>query len=944
MIKLRSMAIFFFMALSYNYAYSQLKNTNKQTLPANNNGAVKGILRDTVNNYTLKSASVSIYKAADSTLISYQASNNYGAFNFINLPVGIQLRLDISHVGHAFTQRKFTILPPTNSIDLGTMIIKPEDINLDEVKVTVPPITMNGDTLEFNAGAFKLDSNARVEDLLKKIPEITIWDDGTMTVNGREVKNIRVNGQSFFTGDLRIALQNIPKNALEKVQVYRTINKENPLDSTLNVNLKLKKGKDIGYFGKIGIGYGSGERYESDANMNFFNPKMKLAIVGASNNINKNASSVLDLMLNSTFKGTGTNIDYQSNFRSLGITRGNSTGFNYNYNFSGKPDSFNQKSLSVNYFLQNKKIDNSSDIKSTTIINSNNSIINTNNASQINESTNQNLGLSYQWSENNKSFFIKPSFNREYGENNNSSQQSSTNALGELISANNVTNTGNFAKNNFNLNTNIKYPLDNTRAKTIFRGLNIDYKLAVIDNQSNYLSLIEFISYNTPSSNKDYNRKTSKNLATIDQVIVADLPGIGIPFLQKLGISTSLSNQLKLRNDRDNSVVEDLSSATNTYQNNSYLSNQLQTNNLEELAELKISKSFNESLTNRFSKSLIISFNPKQQFSTQKSSSNKSFQNTNSRYTLFIPDASIGYSNNQYGESINRMNLSFNTTMSIPTIYQLAPLVDSSNVYSIVKGNSNLKQAISRSINFNFSHDDQKNKNTLNYGFGGRIEKIDNNIVDSLSIDNQNRRTIYFINADGYKYLGLNGNIRKVQKFKNGELQATLRTSISTTKYPGYINGVYLFYKNFNSNTTLDVNFSYKTYLSFNLSQSLNTYHSKQEAFNSIYSGNGKTTAFASSLNLTKRFTVNSNLNFNSNTTTNSKNINYTIWNASAVYRMLKGNNAEMKFSALDILHQNTSVINENIGNGFRVGSQKVLQQYFMFTLSYYPNQFGKSK
>jgi len=177
-------------------------------------GTVKGIARDTAQKYVLKSATVSIYKAIDSSIVSYQVTNNYGEFNFKNLPVNLLLRLEISNVGYAPTSKNFTILGDKNAVDLGTLIVNRRDIMLDDVVISVPPMSMNGDTLEFNAAAFKVDTNATVEDMLKMIPNITLWGDGQITVNGAEVKSLKVNGKSFFGDNVKVAIQNIAANAL----------------------------------------------------------------------------------------------------------------------------------------------------------------------------------------------------------------------------------------------------------------------------------------------------------------------------------------------------------------------------------------------------------------------------------------------------------------------------------------------------------------------------------------------------------------------------------------------------------------------------------------------------------------------------------------------------------------------------------------------------------
>jgi len=219
---------------------------------------------------------------------------------------------------------------------------------------------------------------------------------------------------------------------------------------------------------------------------------------------------------------------------------------------------------------------------------------------------------------------------------------------------------------------------------------------------------------------------------------------------------------------------------------------------------------------------------------------------------------------------------------------------------------------------------------------------IANNIVDSLLIDEQNRRTVYLVNADGNKYLNGEAGIRKALKLKTSEFQFNLYGNFNTAINPGYTNSVFTYSSNLNTYYSGSVNYTYKSYLAVALSQSWSTYKSKQEAFNTQYSGKNVGTTLTASYNITKKLTLNSNISNNNSSSSNSKNIVYTIWNANLVCRFLKGNNAEVKFAALDLLRQNTSVINYGDANSFTIGRQNVLTQYFMTTISYYPRQFGK--
>lgn len=167
-------------------------------------GAAKGVVRDTVNNYNVKSATISLFKG-DSSLVSYRLSNMYGEYLFDNLPLNTKMFIEVSHVGYKTVVREFMVTDNKLPLDLKTIVLNPRINTLKEVEIRIPPISMNGDTLEFNAAAFKLDTNAVVEDLLRKIPNVTLWGNGLITVNGREVKSFLVNGKEFFGTDHKVA-------------------------------------------------------------------------------------------------------------------------------------------------------------------------------------------------------------------------------------------------------------------------------------------------------------------------------------------------------------------------------------------------------------------------------------------------------------------------------------------------------------------------------------------------------------------------------------------------------------------------------------------------------------------------------------------------------------------------------------------------------------------
>lgn len=204
-------------------------------------------------------------------------------------------------------------------------------------------------------------------------------------------------------------------------------------------------------------------------------------------------------------------------------------------------------------------------------------------------------------------------------------------------------------------------------------------------------------------------------------------------------------------------------------------------------------------------------------------------------------------------------------------------------------------------------------------------------------------RTTFAINNSDNRTYALSGFINKAIKLKGSEIQLSFNTEYNFTQTPTIINNIRNIWSSNYFNNSLNVNYTHKANLAIEAKQQLVntfTYQSNNDNFDNTYSSS----SLSFSYKLVKRLRINSNISFSTTKATGSNDINYNIWNASVTYRLLKGDNLEMKFSALDILHQNTSIISENRGGLIVLGTQNVLQQYFSFGMSYYPRKFGKGK
>lgn len=259
------------------------------SLFAQQNGEVSGVVVDASNRPVAK-ATVSLVSERDSTVLTYSLSDDKGQFRLVKIPTRRELALHITHVGSSPFVKTFE-LEPGEILSLDTIVFS--DISLDEVVVThVPPIRMNGDTLEYKAEYFKTRPNASVEELLQLLPGLQVNVDGSIYYQGRRVSSVRVNNKDFFAQDLTLATRNLDASLIDVVQVIkdRGDSKREVLDDNdlpIVINLKTKKEFVRADFGKF---YGSGgtrERYETGALLNTFRDTLQISFIGFANNLNR---------------------------------------------------------------------------------------------------------------------------------------------------------------------------------------------------------------------------------------------------------------------------------------------------------------------------------------------------------------------------------------------------------------------------------------------------------------------------------------------------------------------------------------------------------------------------------------------------------------------------------------------------------------------------------
>jgi len=220
-------------------------------------GSIKGMIYDTAKSEPVPGATITVMKKKDSSLVSFTMVDNKGRFQ-LDLDNG-EYRMLVTHVNYHNTSRIFTLDNNNKTLDFGNIFVTNKNTILPEVLITTEsaPVTLVDDTIQYNAGSFKTLPNANVEDLLKKLPGMKVEKDGTVKAQGEKVQKVLVDGKEFFGNDPKIATKNLPADAIDKVQVYDKLSDQAQLtgfddgNSEKTINLKLKKEKKKGGFGKI---------------------------------------------------------------------------------------------------------------------------------------------------------------------------------------------------------------------------------------------------------------------------------------------------------------------------------------------------------------------------------------------------------------------------------------------------------------------------------------------------------------------------------------------------------------------------------------------------------------------------------------------------------------------------------------------------------------------
>ncbi|MFD2601908.1 carboxypeptidase regulatory-like domain-containing protein [Flavobacterium suzhouense] len=292
---------------------------------------MQGTIKDSTG-VALEMANVMAVNKVTNSMDSYGITDEAGRYQ-LSLAANSTYIIKASYIGYV----PFEITVTTGAENMIKNIVLKQGIELSGIEIVHEmPVTIKGDTIVYNSDSFTNGSERKLGDVLKKLPGVVVDKDGGVTVEGKEVSKLMVEGKDFFDGDTKLGVQNIPADAISKVEVLRNYNEISQLKGVENnqdnvaMNIKLKEGKKNFWFGDVSAGasIGDGDRYLVNPKLFYYNPKFSFNFIG---NLNNNGELPLTMQDYFKFSGGfrnlmkkgGTTFNIGSNDLGLSLMRNN---------------------------------------------------------------------------------------------------------------------------------------------------------------------------------------------------------------------------------------------------------------------------------------------------------------------------------------------------------------------------------------------------------------------------------------------------------------------------------------------------------------------------------------------------------------------------------------------------------------------------------------------
>lgn len=911
---------------------------------------ITGSIVDSTNRTPLNGARVLLTRTSDSLRAGALTAKD-GSFTVNNVQDGTW-SMQVTFVGYRTHRR--TIRVQGAPLSLGTIVMSNTGIDEKEVVVTDKALlaVQKGDTVEMNANAYKTSKDASAEDLVQKMPGVTI-QDGRIQAQGEQVQQVLVDGRQFFGDDPNAALRNLPAEMIDKVQVFDQGSDQSKFsgltdaNSRKTLNIVTKRSMRNGQFGRLYAGYGDDGRYKAGGVMNIFDNARRITILAQTNNINEQNFAIEDLVgaMSGGQGGGGGGMRRMGNImgamaggggrrpggggpmggigdflvnQSNGITTTHALGVNYADQWSSDVD------VTASYFFNWSNNDANQDLFRQFVLPGATGQTYNENTETTSRNINHRLNARLEARlDSMQSIVWRPRASLQV--NNGSSLLNGANTLG-ASPLNTTTNDFASQLDGYNINNDLLYRLAFAEpGRTFSASVNVTVNKNTGDNSLH--SLIADMQNPDASDTIDQRSNLDKNGLTVTPTLTYTEPLSTVSFLALTATASLASNESDKRTFKAGAVQNVYDNLDTTLTNT--FKSQYNTYSVQPTYRYNV-KDFETEVGVAYQ---IAQLKNDQQFPVT-SALDRTFRN-------ILPTASFRYNISQD----QNLRLNYRTRTSSPSVDQLQDVINNTNPVQLTTGDPNLRQDFSHNVFLRYSANNVDAATTFFAMIGGGVtEDYVGNSVTIARSDTTVAPGIVLprggqlqkpVNLDGY------ANLRGFFSYglPVGFISSNLNLfgSLNYTRTPGLINGVENVAHTpmaglgvvISSNISEDVDFTAST--SVNASWVRNTARSDQ---------NGQYLNGLSRLRLNWRFfegfVWSTDVN---NTLTSGYSAGYDrsvwLWNMGLAYKFLENDRAEIRLSVADILRQNTS-IQRTVSESYTEDVQaNLLQRYALLTFTY---------
>jgi len=864
----------------------------------------------------IEQATVRLLNVKDSAMVRGVVSARNGSFTLKNVKKGSYL-LHITFIGYDPLYQPLQITGKKNPVNVGKLELSDGAIELGEAVVIgkAPEVTVRNDTVEYNADSYKVTEGSVLEDLLKKMPGVEVDSEGKITVNGKEVKKVMVDGKEFFSDDPKVASKNLPAKMIDKLQV---LDKKSDMaqmtgfddgEEETVINLTVKPGMKQGWFGNAYGGYGSKDRYEGNAMVNRFVNNDQITFMGGANNTNNMGFSDL---ASTMFSGMGGGGGRRGGFGAgSGITSSGNAGLNFSKEF--KPDKL---TLGGNTRYSHSDNDARSKSDRQNILPGDSSSYDNSEAMSRTKSDNFGVDFRLEWKPDTMTQLIfRPSFSLSHSMNDNFSDATTLDNERDTVNTNKSSNYS--ESNGYNLNASIDFSRKLNNKGRVFSAT---LSGGNSDSYSDGMNRSDIVYFNQTDALKNSiidQRSRYDNKGFNYRAYVSWVEPIGHNNFIQATYSISQRKQEALKNvynqDADG-IYNVLDSAYSQSYRNNFISQ-------------RASLSF-KSQRAKFNYTIGLNLDP-----SYSSSENFVGDTTLSKITRKVVNLSPMAQFNYMFDKRTNLRIMYNGRTSQPSMTQLQPVADISDPTNITIGNPDLNPRYTNNVFIRFQQFTPEKQRAFMIMANGSY--IINDIVSYTSYNQETGvKTTTYKNVNG----NYSGNVRMMLNtpLKNKKFSINSMTMASFANSNGYINEE----KNTNRNLILserggiDFRSSYLDLgvngnIRYNATSNSLQKENNQNTFN--YGAGGYTTIY-----LPLNFKIESDVNWSTNSGYGDGfKQNEVLWNASASKSFLKNNQGTLRFKIYDILRQRSNISRSVTASYIQDSEYNTLGSYFMVHFIY---------